>query len=123
MRPHIRANSPPRWAKTGDAAKKLQPSWMESMETNLWRLDRVPPLRVIAALRLDVEEQVRAGLVDVCVNMQLKTSEMAERFVSEMGRYYYVTPKNYLDFINTYLKLLDEKDKFILSQVGFQFVY
>ena len=28
-----------------------------------------------------------------------------------------MTPKNYLDFINTYLKLLDEKDKINLAQV------
>jgi len=38
-------------------------------------------------------------------------------FQHKLRRSNYVTPKNYLDFINTYLLLLDDKDKFILNQV------
>ena len=38
-------------------------------------------------------------------------------FLQRLRRNNYVTPKNYLDFVNSYLKLLEVKDKFILSQV------
>jgi len=38
-------------------------------------------------------------------------------FQHKLRRSNYVTPKNYLDFINTYLRLLDEHDKAILNQV------
>ena len=40
-------------------------------------------------------------------------------FLQRLRRSNFVTPKNYLDFINTYLKLLKDKDQFILSQVRF----
>jgi len=38
-------------------------------------------------------------------------------FQHKLRRSNYVTPTNYLDFIYTYLRLLEEKDKFILNQV------
>ncbi|XP_072367150.1 dynein axonemal heavy chain 10 isoform X2 [Scyliorhinus torazame] len=37
-------------------------------------------------------------------------------FLQKLRRSNYVTPKNYLDFIATYARLLDEKDQFILAQ-------
>jgi dynein heavy chain len=36
-------------------------------------------------------------------------------FLQRLRRNNYVTPKNYLDFVNSYLKLLEEKDKYILA--------
>ena len=38
-------------------------------------------------------------------------------FLQKLRRLNYVTPKNYLDFVETYTKLLDEKDKYVLDQV------
>uniref|UniRef100_A0A670KBP0 Dynein axonemal heavy chain 10 n=1 Tax=Podarcis muralis TaxID=64176 RepID=A0A670KBP0_PODMU len=40
----------------------------------------------------------------------------SKRFQQKLRRSNYVTPKNYLDFINTYCKLLDEKNQFIWAQ-------
>lgn len=49
-----------------------------------------------------MEESVKAGVVDVCVDMQQRARDMAERYRSEMGRFYYVTPTSYLELINTF---------------------
>ena len=38
-------------------------------------------------------------------------------FLQKLRRVNYVTPKNYLDFIGTYVRLLEEKDQFVLEQV------
>lgn len=53
-----------------------------------------------------------------------KVGEYSKIFLQRLRRNNYVTPKNYLDFINSYLRLLEEKDKYILAQVsgGFTFV-
>lgn len=51
---------------------------------------------------VDMEESVKAGVVDVCVDMQQRARDMAERYRSEMGRFYYVTPTSYLELINTF---------------------
>ncbi|POI33535.1 hypothetical protein CIB84_002713, partial [Bambusicola thoracicus] len=40
----------------------------------------------------------------------------SKRFLQKLRRSNHVTPKNYLDFIHTYSKLLEEKNEFILVQ-------
>ncbi|MGH0156714.1 UNVERIFIED_CONTAM: hypothetical protein FKN15_032047 [Acipenser sinensis] len=40
----------------------------------------------------------------------------SKKFQHKLRRSNYVTPKNYLDFISTYTKLLDDKDQYILAQ-------
>ncbi|XP_013925275.1 PREDICTED: dynein heavy chain 10, axonemal-like, partial [Thamnophis sirtalis] len=40
----------------------------------------------------------------------------SKKFLQKLRRSNYVTPKNYLDFINTYTKLLEDKNHFILAQ-------
>ncbi|XP_053136194.1 dynein axonemal heavy chain 10 [Hemicordylus capensis] len=42
--------------------------------------------------------------------------DFSKKFLQKLRRSNYVTPKNFLDFINTYSRLLDEKNQFILAQ-------
>ncbi|XP_054851851.1 dynein axonemal heavy chain 10 [Eublepharis macularius] len=42
--------------------------------------------------------------------------DFSKKFLQKLRRCNYVTPKNFLDFINTYAKLLEEKNQFILAQ-------
>ena len=42
--------------------------------------------------------------------------EYSNMFLQKLRRSNYVTPKNYLDFISTYVKLLEDKDNFILGE-------
>ena len=42
--------------------------------------------------------------------------EFSTMFLQKLRRSNYVTPKNYLDFISTYVKLLEDKDNFILGE-------
>ncbi|XP_058491324.1 dynein axonemal heavy chain 10 [Solea solea] len=49
-------------------------------------------------------------MVHTCVG------DYSKIFLQKLRRSNYVTPKNYLDFINTYSKLLEEKDQDILGQ-------
>lgn len=51
---------------------------------------------------VDMEETIKCGVVDVCVDMQQRARDMAEKYRSEMGRFYYVTPTSYLELINTF---------------------
>jgi len=54
-------------------------------------------------------DEVRAALVDLCVEFQASTEEACERFYGELRRRVYTTPKSYLDLINLYLSLLAER--------------
>ena len=58
----------------------------------------------------------RENVVSHIVTVHQSVSDFSVKFLLKLRRSNYVTPKNYLDFINTYLKLLDEKDKWVLAQ-------
>ena len=64
-----------------------------------------------------VPDDHREQVVGHIVKVHDSVGNFSKEFQQKLRRSNYVTPKNYLDFINTYLKLLEEKDKFILSQV------
>lgn len=53
--------------------------------------------------------QIQEKLAKMCVYIHLSVSQMAEKFCQELRRKYYITPKSYLDCVNLYIQLLDEK--------------
>uniref|UniRef100_I3N0B0 Dynein axonemal heavy chain 10 n=1 Tax=Ictidomys tridecemlineatus TaxID=43179 RepID=I3N0B0_ICTTR len=55
-------------------------------------------------------------LVEHVVLVHESVGEFSKQFLQKLRRSNYVTPKNYLDFINTYSKLLDEKTQFNIAQ-------
>ena len=65
-----------------------------------------------------IAEEHRDSVVEHIVLVHTSVVDYSKQFLQRLRRSNFVTPKNYLDFINTYLKLLQDKDKFILSQVS-----
>ncbi|KAM9056172.1 dynein axonemal heavy chain 10 isoform 4-T4 [Megaptera novaeangliae] len=55
-------------------------------------------------------------LVEHVVLVHESVGEFSKQFLQKLRRSNYVTPKNYLDFINTYSKLLDEKTQYNIAQ-------
>ncbi|XP_027269695.1 dynein heavy chain 10, axonemal isoform X2 [Cricetulus griseus] len=55
-------------------------------------------------------------LVEHVVMVHQSVGEFSKQFQQKLRRSNYVTPKNYLDFINTYSKLLDEKTQYNIAQ-------
>lgn len=56
-------------------------------------------------------EQHRAAVVGHLVYAHQEITEAASRFAVEMRRFYYVTPRNYLDFIHNYIVQLSANGK------------
>ncbi|KAK3507623.1 hypothetical protein QTP70_031174 [Hemibagrus guttatus] len=54
------------------------------------------------------EEMVNC-LSQMCVEIHMSVTDMAERFYSELRRRYYTTPTSYLELINLYLSMLGNK--------------
>lgn len=55
-------------------------------------------------------------MVDHVVHVHLSVGDYSKDFLQKLRRVNHITPKNYLDFISTYIKLLQEKDKFVQDQ-------
>ena len=47
----------------------------------------------------------------MCVVIHSSVSQIAEKFYNELRRRYYTTPTSYLELINLYLSMLQEKQK------------
>eukprot|EP00946_MAST-07B_sp_MAST-7B-sp1_P002765 g2765.t1 len=58
---------------------------------------------------VDLKDEERKGVVNVCVDMQSRVTRLSARFFSEVRRHYYVTPTSYLEMLSTLIKLLDLK--------------
>lgn len=61
------------------------------------------------------ETHSAAVIAHVCM-VHNSVGDYSKLFLQKLRRCNYVTPKNYLDFINTYSNLLEEKDQYILGE-------
>ncbi|KAF4011790.1 hypothetical protein G4228_003492 [Cervus hanglu yarkandensis] len=81
-----------------------------------------PPqaLHAVAKSFLGTNQMIPAenieDLVEHVVLVHKSVGEFSKQFLQKLRRCNYVTPKNYLDFINTYSKLLDEKTQYNIAQ-------
>uniref|UniRef100_UPI000FC45FB7 Dynein axonemal heavy chain 10 n=1 Tax=Bos taurus TaxID=9913 RepID=UPI000FC45FB7 len=81
-----------------------------------------PPqaLHAVAKSFLGTNQMIPAenieDLVEHVVLVHESVGEFSKQFLQKLRRCNYVTPKNYLDFINTYSKLLDEKTQYNIAQ-------
>ncbi|XP_049712146.1 dynein axonemal heavy chain 6 isoform X2 [Elephas maximus indicus] len=62
--------------------------------------------------------ELKEKLSLMCVNVHLSVSQMAERYYTELRRRYYTTPTSYLELINLYLSMLNEKKKQLVLALG-----
>ncbi|XP_029013318.1 dynein axonemal heavy chain 6 isoform X2 [Betta splendens] len=59
-------------------------------------------------------EELKQNFSTMCVEIHVSVTDMAERFYSELRRRYYTTPTSYLELINLYLSMLDEKRQHLI---------
>jgi|LauGreDrversion4_2_1035121.scaffolds.fasta_scaffold546920_1 dynein heavy chain len=58
---------------------------------------------------LSYDQNIKKSLVDMCTQVQLDVEALTERFMMEVSRRIYVTPKSFLDMISLFLSLLKKK--------------
>ncbi|XP_077995609.1 dynein axonemal heavy chain 10-like isoform X2 [Glandiceps talaboti] len=63
-----------------------------------------------------IPDKIKPLVVHNVVYVHQSVGDHSKKFQQKLRRNNYVTPKNYLDFITTYLRLLDVKDEYILGQ-------
>ena len=63
-----------------------------------------------------IPEKHRDNLIQHIVLVHQAVITSSTKFHSMLRRVNYVTPKNYLDFVSTFLRLLEEKDNFVMNQ-------
>ncbi|OAJ44270.1 hypothetical protein BDEG_27524 [Batrachochytrium dendrobatidis JEL423] len=56
-------------------------------------------------------DDMKTKIATMCVEIHASVGEIAKRFYSELRRRYYTTPTSYLELINLYISMLQEKRK------------
>ncbi len=85
----------------------------ETYSWNIWRINHF--VFSPGEIPLIPEEHSAAVIAHVCM-VHGSVGDYSKLFLQKLRRCNYVTPKNYLDFINTYSNLLEEKDQYILGE-------
>lgn len=60
-------------------------------------------------------EEMKDRFSEMCVEIHVSVTEMADQYFAELRRRYYTTPTSYLELINLYLSMLGEKRKQLVS--------
>ena len=60
---------------------------------------------------VNVADNLKAPLAEMCVKMHSGTIALSERYLAEARRHFYVTPTSYLELISSYKDLLKKKQK------------
>ena len=63
----------------------------------------------------DASDQLKDRISRMCVEIHTSVSSMADKFYQELRRRYYTTPTSYLELINLYVGMLQEKRKELVS--------
>ncbi|RDD38836.1 Dynein heavy chain 1, axonemal [Trichoplax sp. H2] len=64
----------------------------------------------------DVTTTVFDALVSICVNMHESVCERSELYLTELSRYYYVTPSNYLQLLGTFARIFTLKKEELIKK-------
>eukprot|EP01040_Poterioochromonas_malhamensis_P005875 gene5875-6317_t len=78
-----------------------------------WPRDALQKVAEFFLAEETLPDEHRQGVVDHLVFAHQQVTTAAQRFAEELRRFYYVTPKNYLDFISNYRKQLAANSKSI----------
>ncbi|XP_064598423.1 dynein axonemal heavy chain 7-like [Liolophura sinensis] len=78
--------------------------WFQS-----WPEDALQAVATRFLAEIEMEEQEKAGCINMCRDFHTTTREVSERFLNELDRHNYVTPTSYLELINTFKTLLNLK--------------
>ncbi|XP_055533348.1 dynein axonemal heavy chain 10 [Wyeomyia smithii] len=72
--------------------------------------------KVFLADHVKIPDVHREPIISHIVHVHQSLKHYTQQFLLKLRRKNFVTPKHYLDYINTYLKLIEEKDNFIMQQ-------
>ncbi|XP_063314781.1 dynein axonemal heavy chain 6 [Pelobates fuscus] len=61
------------------------------------------------------KEEMKGKFSEMCVEIHMSVTEMAEQYYAELRRRYYTTPTSYLELINLYLSMLGDKRKQLVT--------
>ncbi|RKO89719.1 dynein heavy chain and region D6 of dynein motor-domain-containing protein [Blyttiomyces helicus] len=56
-------------------------------------------------------DEMKVKIAEMCVEIHASVGEIAKKFYAELRRRYYTTPTSYLELINAYISMLQEKRK------------
>lgn len=76
-----------------------------------WPTDALKSVATEFLEDVNFEDDIKYGVVDVCVDMQERVKNLNTRYLEELGRHNYVTPTSYLELLKLFRNLFEAKRK------------
>jgi dynein heavy chain len=95
------------------------PSLVNCCTINWFQAWPADALQIVAQRFLEdveMDDGLRASCVALCQEFHEGTRQLSERFLARLRRHNYVTPTSYLELINTFKTLLDNRRQAVLKQ-------
>mmetsp|Transcript_28833 Transcript_28833/g.26130 ORF Transcript_28833/g.26130 Transcript_28833/m.26130 type:complete len:136 (-) Transcript_28833:3578-3985(-) len=67
---------------------------------------------------IELQDTIKDGIIDICVDMQLRVRDLSVRYYEELRKYYYVTPTSYLELLATFKRLLGLRNSNVTSAIN-----
>jgi len=80
-------------------------------------MSQINPCKIQGKTEEDILN-TKKGLVDICVDMQMRVKDLTASLYSEFRRYYYVTPTSYLELLATFRRLHQIRQDMVFTQIG-----
>jgi len=74
--------------------------------------------KVYIAENRKIPDTMKDQINDHVVHVHESLAHYTQEFLTILRRRNYITPKHYLDYVTTYIRLLDEKSSFITKQIA-----
>lgn len=80
-----------------------------------WPTEALKSVATRFVKEIDLDDRVKAGVVDVCVDMQERVQQLSIQFYEAYRRQNYVTPTSYLNLIQIFRELFEKQRRSIAS--------
>ena len=68
--------------------------------------------------KIDLQKEHLRPITEICVKMQMTVFEESEKFLKEQRRYYYVTPMSFIELLNLFKELLNNKRSMLNAEIN-----
>lgn len=80
-----------------------------------WPEDALLAVATTFLSEIDMATDERHACIEMCQYFHTSTQDLTKDFLRQLNRYNYVTPTSYLELINTFKDLLDQKRREVLN--------
>ncbi len=83
-----------------------------------WPEDALQSVAEFYLAKIDMQKELLKPITEICVRMQTTVIEESEKYLKELKKYYYVTPMSFIELLNLFKDLLNNKRNLLNAEIN-----